>query len=62
MGKTAPLTFDVELIGAGKGFMGHPRLGVEATAAIHPRDFGLPPMLGDAIHLVIGLPSSARAP
>lgn len=53
MGKTVPLTFDVELVGAGKGFMGHPRIGAEATAQIHPQDFGLPPMLGPSIQLVI---------
>jgi polyisoprenoid-binding protein YceI len=53
MGKTVPLTFDVELIGAGKGFMGHPRMGAEATAKIHPQDFGLAPMFGDFIQLVI---------
>jgi polyisoprenoid-binding protein YceI len=53
MGKTVPLTFDVEFIGAGKGFMGHPRIGVEATASINPRDFGISPMLGGPIQLVI---------
>lgn len=53
LGKTVPLTFDVEFIGAGKGFMGHPRMGVEATARINPRDFGISPMLGDPIQLVI---------
>lgn len=53
MGKTVPLTFDVELVGAGKGFMGHPRIGAEATTRIHPQDFGLAPMFGDAIELVI---------
>jgi polyisoprenoid-binding protein YceI len=52
MGKTIPLTFDVELMGAGKGF-GHPRIGVEATAKIEPRAFGLSPMLGASILLVI---------
>jgi len=53
LGKTAPLAFDVTLEGAGKGFMGHPRIGVEATANIRPKDFGLPQMLGDSIQLVI---------
>ncbi len=52
LGKTMPLTFDVELMGAGKGF-GHPRLGVEATAKIDPRAFGLSPMLGASILLVV---------
>jgi polyisoprenoid-binding protein YceI len=52
MGKTKPLTFDVELVGAGKGF-GKPRIGVEATAQINPQDYGLPAMFVDPIHLVI---------
>ncbi len=53
MGRTRPLTFDVALVGAGKGFGGHPRLGVEAHAWINPADFGLPPMMADPIELVI---------
>ena len=53
MGKTRPLTFDVALVGAGKGFGGHPRLGVEARASINPTDFGLPALLGHAIEIVI---------
>ena len=53
LGKTVPLTFDVQLVGAGKGFMGHPRIGFEATTQIHPQDFGLSPVLGDTIQLVI---------
>jgi polyisoprenoid-binding protein YceI len=53
MGKTAPLSFDVTLVGAGKGFMGHPRIGVEATGQLGTADFGLPPMLGPSIELVI---------
>jgi polyisoprenoid-binding protein YceI len=53
MGHTHPLTFEVELIGAGKAFMGHPRIGAEATAVIRPQDYGLPPVFIDPIHLVI---------
>jgi polyisoprenoid-binding protein YceI len=53
MGHTHPVTFAVELIGAGKGFMGHPRIGAEAKAAIRPQDFGLPPVFTDPIELVI---------
>jgi polyisoprenoid-binding protein YceI len=53
MGKTAPLSFDVTLVGAGKGFMGHPRIGAEATGLLETADFGLPPMLGPSIELVI---------
>ena len=52
MGKTKPLTFDVELIGAGKGF-GKPRMGVEAKAQIKPQDYGLPAMFVDPIQIVI---------
>ena len=53
MGKTAPLSFDVTLEGAGKGFMGHPRIGVEATGRLKTADFGLPPVLGPSVDLVI---------
>ncbi|HEX4765156.1 MAG TPA: YceI family protein [Lichenihabitans sp.] len=53
MGKTRPLTFDVELVGAGKGFMGHPRIGMEAKAQIDPRDYGMPPVFSDPIRLEI---------
>jgi polyisoprenoid-binding protein YceI len=53
MGKTRPLTLDVELIGAGKGFMGKPRLGVEAVGKINPQDFGLNPLFSTPIQLVI---------
>ena len=53
LGKTRPLTFDVTLVGAGKGFMGHPRMGVHAEAGIDPKDYGLPPLLPAPIVLVI---------
>ena len=52
MGKTKPLTFDVELVGAGKGF-GKPRMGVEAKALIKPQDFGLSAMFVDPIQIVV---------
>jgi len=52
MGKTRPVTFGVELIGAGKGF-GHPRLGVEAHGKIDPREYGLPAVLNAPIELII---------
>jgi polyisoprenoid-binding protein YceI len=52
MGKTAPMTLDVELVGAGKGF-GHPRIGAHAETAIGVQDFGLNPVFGDKIELVI---------
>ncbi len=53
MGKTRPVVFDVTLMGAGKGFMGHPRLGVEAIARINPRDYGLNPLFSTPIELDI---------
>ncbi len=53
MGKTVPVTFDVVLIGAGKGFGGNPRLGVAARAWIKPQDFGLPAIFVDPIEIVI---------
>ncbi|MBY0320546.1 MAG: YceI family protein [Reyranella sp.] len=53
MGKTRPVTFDVELVGAGKGFADRPRLGASAKGSINPVDFGLPPLFGDSIEIVI---------
>ena len=52
MGKTRPVTFDVELVGAGKGF-GKPRMGVEASTRINTADFGLPAIFGESIELVV---------
>lgn len=53
MGKTKPITFDVTLVGAGKGFMGSPRMGVQARATINPQDHGLPPFFVDPIEIVV---------
>jgi polyisoprenoid-binding protein YceI len=53
LGKTRPMSFAVDLQGAGKGFMGHPRLGVEARSDLHPQDFGMSPMFSAPIQLVI---------
>lgn len=53
MGKTAPVTFDVTLVGAGKGFGGQPRLGIRASSWIKPQDFGMPAMFSEAIEIVI---------
>lgn len=53
MGVTKPATFDVELIGAGKGFEGKPRLGVHAVARIVPADYGLPALFGKVIEIVV---------
>ncbi|MDP1838569.1 MAG: YceI family protein [Reyranella sp.] len=52
-GKTAPVTFDVTLVGSGKGFGGQPRMGVHASAWIKPQDFGMPAMFSEAIEIVI---------
>jgi polyisoprenoid-binding protein YceI len=53
MGKTQPLTFDVELVGAGKGFGDRPRLGVAARAWIKPTDYGFPAIFADPIEIVV---------
>jgi polyisoprenoid-binding protein YceI len=53
MGKTKPVTFDVTLVGAGAGFFNHPRLGIHAETTINPQDYGMPPMFGTAVGLVI---------
>jgi polyisoprenoid-binding protein YceI len=53
MGKTKPVTFDVSLVGAGKGFMGKPRIGVHARGWINPQDFGLPALMTEPIEIVI---------
>ncbi|MDB5451083.1 MAG: polyisoprenoid-binding protein [Phenylobacterium sp.] len=52
LGKSKPVTFDVALVGAGKGF-GHPRIGVHATTSINPQDYGMSPFFLDPIELVI---------
>lgn len=62
LGHTHPVTFDVELTGAGKGFMGHARIGAEATARIRPADYGLSPVFGEAITLVIDAEFAERGP
>ena len=53
MGKTKAVTFDVELVGAGKGFADRPRIGVSARGTINPVDFGLLPLFGDSIEIVL---------
>lgn len=53
LGRTRPVTFDVQLVGAGTGFGGKPRLGLEAKAAIQPQEFGLPPAFDRPIALVL---------
>lgn len=53
MGITKPVTFEVELVGAGKGWADMPRLGVHAVASIVPTDFGLPALFGKTIEIVV---------
>lgn len=53
LGRTKPLNFDVILMGAGKGFMGHPRIGIAANGAINPGDFGLNPLFATPIMIEI---------
>ena len=52
LGVTKPMTFDVTLIGAGKGF-GSPRMGIEATSSLDPKAFGMSPFFLAPIELVI---------
>ncbi|WP_395708321.1 YceI family protein [Reyranella sp.] len=52
LGHTKPVTFDVELVGAGKGLTGQPRIGATARASINPVEFGLMPLLGPSIEIV----------
>jgi polyisoprenoid-binding protein YceI len=51
-GKSAPLSLDVELIGAGPGF-GAPRMGAHASGWINPSDYGMPPMFAAPIELLL---------
>ncbi|MBN9090194.1 MAG: polyisoprenoid-binding protein [Reyranella sp.] len=53
IGITKPVTFEVELVGAGKGWADMPRLGVHAVARIVPTDFGLPALFGKTIEIVV---------
>lgn len=53
MGKTRPVTFEATLVGAGKCFMGQPRIGVHSETAIDPKDYGLPAQFAKPIDLVV---------
>lgn len=55
LGKTAPVTFEVSLVGAGKGFGGQPRLGVHASGWIKPQEFAMPVMFTDPIEIVMDI-------
>lgn len=52
LGHSKPVTFDVELVGAGKGMTGQPRIGATARTSIDPVEFGLMPLLGPVIEIV----------
>ena len=53
MGKTAPMTLNVTLVGAGKGFFNHARIGAHAEGELQTADFGLPALLGSTIQIVM---------
>ena len=53
MGIAKPVTFDVELVGAGKGWENRPRLGVHAVARIVPQDYGFPALFGNTIEIAV---------
>ncbi len=53
MGTTRAVTFDVELVGVGKGWADRSRLGVHAVATINPQDYGFPALFGNAIEIVV---------
>ncbi|HLY80432.1 MAG TPA: YceI family protein [Caulobacteraceae bacterium] len=52
MGVTKHVVFDVDLVGAGKGFRG-PVIGVTAKTQLDPKGLGLPPLLSAPIELII---------
>ena len=53
VGIAKPVTFDVELVGAGKGWADKPRLGVHAVARIVPQDYGFPALFGNTIEIAV---------
>ncbi len=52
MGVTRHVTFDVDLVGDGKGFKG-PVIGVTAKTTLDPKGLGLPPLLSLPIEIEI---------
>ena len=60
-GKSVPATFDVVLVGSGKGFGGAPRIGATARTWIKPVDFGMPPIFDRPIEIVADV-EFAKAP
>ena len=53
MGKTRPMTFEVELVGAGKGWEDRSRMGVHAVATFNPQDYGFMPLFGNSIEIAV---------
>lgn len=53
MGHTRPIVIDVQLVGAGSGFGGKPRIGIEGQTSLRPQDFGLPPVFDQPIKLML---------
>jgi len=52
MGVTKHVSFDVSLVGDGKGFRG-PVIGVEARTSLDPKTYGLPAFITGPIELII---------
>jgi polyisoprenoid-binding protein YceI len=52
MGVTKHVTFQVDLVGAGKGFRG-PVIGVTAHTTLDPKTYGLPGFITGPIELTI---------
>lgn len=52
-GVTKPITFDVELIGAGRGMRGGTVIGFHATSTINNADYNFPGFIGGQTQIVI---------
>lgn len=52
-GVPKPVTFDVELIGAGQNFRGATVIGVHAVTHVNNADYGFPPFIGGQTEIVI---------
>lgn len=52
-GVTKPITFDVELIGAGRGMRGNSVIGFHATAMINNADYNFPGFISGQTQIVI---------
>lgn len=60
-GVTKHVVFDVDLVGAGKGLVGRPVLGVTARTQLDPKAYGLPAFM-TPIELIIDTEFDAAAP